>query len=161
MPLADLARKAAQLRPSSHRGEIVRLGSGITVVDDSYNANPTATMHALDVLASAQATRRIAVIGEMLELGDHATALHEEVGRAAATAGVDLLLSVGGAPAQALADAAIAAGMAAASVRHFSTSDQAAEAAVALAQAGDVVLVKGSRGVKTDRVVDRLKAERS
>jgi UDP-N-acetylmuramoyl-tripeptide--D-alanyl-D-alanine ligase len=131
------------------------------VVDDSYNANPTATMQALEVLTSAQATRRIAVIGEMLELGEHATALHEDVGRAAATAGIDFLLSVGGAPAQAMAGAAIAAGMAAANVRHFSTSDLAAEAAVALATAGDIVLVKGSRGVKTDRVVDRLKAERS
>jgi UDP-N-acetylmuramoyl-tripeptide--D-alanyl-D-alanine ligase len=161
VPLADLARKAAQLRPAPHRGEIVRLGSGITVVDDSYNANPTATMQALEVLTSAQATRRIAVIGEMLELGEHATALHEDVGRAAATAGIDFLLSVGGAPAQAMAGAAIAAGMAAANVRHFSTSDLAAEAAVALATAGDIVLVKGSRGVKTDRVVDRLKAERS
>ena len=160
VPLADVAAKAAGLRPASHRGEVVRLASGVTVVDDSYNANPTATMRALDVLASSQATRRIAVIGEMLELGTHATALHEHVGRAAAKAGVDLLLSVGGAPAQALADAAIAAGMTPAHVRHFTTSDQAADATVALVKAGDVVLVKGSRGLKTDRVVDRLKAER-
>ena len=161
VPLADVARLAAELRPAPHRGEIVRLGSGITVVDDSYNANPTATMRALDVLAGATATRRIAVLGEMLELGDHATAQHERVGRAAAQSGVDLLLAVGGAPAQALADAAIAAGMAPANVRYFATSDQAAEVAVATVSAGDVVLVKGSRGVNTDRVVDRLKAERA
>jgi UDP-N-acetylmuramoyl-tripeptide--D-alanyl-D-alanine ligase len=161
VPLADVARKAAELRPASHRGEIVRLGSGVTIVDDSYNANPTATTRALDVLASAAATRRIAVIGEMLELGGHATALHEQVGRAAAQARVDVLLSVGGAPARALADAAVAAGMPPAAVRHFATSDQAADAAVALVKSGDVVLVKGSRGVKTDRVVERLKAERA
>jgi UDP-N-acetylmuramoyl-tripeptide--D-alanyl-D-alanine ligase len=160
VPLADVAAKAAGLLPASHRGEVVRLKSGVTVVDDSYNANPTATMCALDVLASAKAARRVAVIGEMLELGEYATALHESVGRAAAEAGVDLLLVVGGAPAQALADAAIAAGMTPAAVRHFATSDQAADAAVALVKAGDVVLVKGSRGVKTDRVVDRLKVER-
>ena len=160
VPLADVARTAAGLRPASRRGEVVRLPGGITIVDDSYNANPTATLRALDVLASATATRRIAVLGEMLELGDHATALHERVGRAVATRGVDLLIAVGGVPAQALADAAIAAGMEPANVRYFATSDQAAEVAAATVSAGDVVLVKGSRGVNTDRVVDRLRAER-
>jgi UDP-N-acetylmuramoyl-tripeptide--D-alanyl-D-alanine ligase len=96
----------------------------------------------------------------MLELGNRSAELHAGVGRAAAAAGIDLLLAVGGAPAKALADEAIAAGMPLASVRYFATSDEAAAAASALVKAGDLVLVKGSRGVKTDRVVDRLKAER-
>jgi UDP-N-acetylmuramoyl-tripeptide--D-alanyl-D-alanine ligase len=160
VPLTDIAAKAAGLRPASHRGEVVRLAGGVTVIDDSYNSNPTATRRALEVLASAEATRRIAVLGEMLELGDHATDLHEEVGRAAARAGIDQLIAVGGAPAEALAAAAVFAGMAAKSVRHFATSDEAALAVAAMVDEGDVVLVKGSRGVKTDRVVDRLKAER-
>lgn len=160
VPLEDMKSRAAQLRPAAHRGEIVRLASGVTIVDDSYNANPTATKQALDVLKAAAASRRIAVIGEMLELGDRSAELHAGVGRAAARAGVDLLLAVGGAPAKALADGAIAAGMPADSVRYFETSDEAAGAAVALVRTGDLVLVKGSRGVKTDRVVDRLKAER-
>ena len=160
MPLDSVAARAAQLRPAAHRGEIVRLASGVTVIDDSYNANPDATRRALDVLAAGAATRRIAVIGEMLELGGRSAELHEGVGRAAAKAGIALLLAVGGAPARALADAAVAAGMPAASVRVFATSDEAADAAVALVTRGDLVLVKGSRGVKTDRVVDRLKAER-
>ena len=159
VPLADVAAKAGGLRPASHRGEVVRLASGVTLIDDSYNANPTATRRALEVFASTQATRRVAVLGEMLELGDHATALHEEVGRAVAHAGVDLLLAVGGEPALALAAAAVSAGMKAANVRHFATSDAAADAALSLVQPGDVVLVKGSRGVKTDRVVERLKSE--
>jgi UDP-N-acetylmuramoyl-tripeptide--D-alanyl-D-alanine ligase len=159
VPLETIVEKVAQLRPAPHRGEVVRLASGITLVDDSYNANPTATRRALDVLAGGAAARRIAVLGEMLELGDRAVALHEEVGRAVARARVDTLFAVGGAPAAALAAAAVAAGMPAAAVRHFATSDEAADAAVALVRPGDVVLVKGSRGVKTDRVVDRLKAE--
>jgi UDP-N-acetylmuramoyl-tripeptide--D-alanyl-D-alanine ligase len=160
VPLADIAAKAAGLRPASHRGEVLKLAGGITVIDDSYNANPTATRRALDVLASAKATRRIAVIGEMLELGDYAVDLHEDVGRAAARAGIDRLIAIGGEPAAALAAAAVAAGMAAKNVRHFATSDEAAEAVAALVDEGDVVLIKGSRGVKTDRVVDRLRAER-
>ena len=158
VPLADVASKAAQLRPAPHRGEIVRLANGVTVIDDSYNANPTATRRALDVLASGRGSRRIAVIGEMLELGERSIELHEDVGRAVARAGVDVLLAVGGMPARALADAAVAAGMPAAAVRHFATSDEAAAEAEALVDAGDLVLVKGSRGVATDRVVDRLRA---
>jgi UDP-N-acetylmuramoyl-tripeptide--D-alanyl-D-alanine ligase len=160
VPLADIAAKARELRPAAHRGEVVKLAGGVTVIDDSYNANPTATKRALDVLASAAATRRIAVIGEMLELGDHATGLHESVGRAAAEAGVDKLVAVGGAAAEALAKAAVSAGMAAPDVRYFATSDEAAALVLTMVQPGDVVLVKGSRGVKTDRVVDRLKSER-
>jgi UDP-N-acetylmuramoyl-tripeptide--D-alanyl-D-alanine ligase len=161
VPLADLAQRAARLRPAAHRGEIVRLGSGITVVDDSYNANPTATKRALDVLVQTPAARRIAVLGEMLELGDHAVPLHEEIGRVVARQGVDLLFTVGGVAAAALAAAAVAAGMPAANVHVFAGSEGAAEAAVERIEAGDLVLVKGSRGVKTDRVVERIKAERT
>jgi UDP-N-acetylmuramoyl-tripeptide--D-alanyl-D-alanine ligase len=158
VPLSDIAATAATLGPAAHRGEIVRLADGITVIDDSYNANPTATRRTLEVLGAARGSRRVAVIGEMLELGDHAASLHREVGRAAAQAPVDLLFTIGGAPAAALGESAVAAGMSRAAVRHFATSDEAADAIVAAVGRGDVVLVKGSRGVKTDRVVDRLKA---
>jgi len=161
VPLNAIAERARRLKPAAHRGEIVRLANGATLIDDSYNANPTATRRALDVLASAGATRRIAVLGEMLELGDRAQALHEDVGRAAAQAHLDVLLTVGGAPAAALAASAVAAGLERSRARHFSTSDEAAAAAVALVGPGDLVLVKGSRGVQTDRVVERLKAELS
>ncbi|MBZ5556074.1 MAG: UDP-N-acetylmuramoyl-tripeptide--D-alanyl-D-alanine ligase [Acidobacteriia bacterium] len=160
VPLDAMAARAATLRAARHRGEVVRLASGVTVLDDSYNASPAATLRALDVFARSRAVRRIAVLGEMLELGAHAGARHQDVGRAAAQARIDVLFAVGGDAARALADAAIAAGMARASVRHFATSDEAAEAAAALVTRGDLVLVKGSRGVKTDRVVERLTAGR-
>ena len=159
--LETIAELAATLRPAAHRGEIVRLRSGITIIDDSYNANPTATRRAIEVLTrSTSGGRRIAVLGEMLELGDRASDLHAAVGRAAAAANVDVLLAVGGAPAAALAGAAVAAGLSKDAVRYFATSAEAAEAAVATTKAGDLVLVKGSRGVRTDLVVERLKAER-
>ena len=159
IPLATVAEKAAALRPSAHRGEVLRLTSGVVVIDDSYNANPTATKLALEVLAGTPATRRIAVLGEMLELGDHAIDLHAAVGRAAAASRLAFLITVGGTAAAALAREAAAAGMPAAHVRHFTTSADAADALAGIVEAGDVVLVKGSRGVKTDRVVDRLTAE--
>jgi UDP-N-acetylmuramoyl-tripeptide--D-alanyl-D-alanine ligase len=94
----------------------------------------------------------------MLELGDRSVALHEDVGRAAAAARLDLLITVGGEAAAALGDAAVAGGLSRTRLRHLATSDQAAEALAASIQPGDLVLVKGSRGVRTDKVVDRLKA---
>ena len=115
---------------------------------------------ALDILRTSRtAGRRVAVLGEMLELGDRAIGLHELVGRAAAAGPVDLLIAVGGAPARALADAAVGAGLPQSAVLYFETSDEASASAVSLVRAGDLVLVKGSRGVQTDKVVDRLKAE--
>jgi UDP-N-acetylmuramoyl-tripeptide--D-alanyl-D-alanine ligase len=155
-----IAERVTRLSPPPHRGAVLKLESGATVVDDSYNANPTATRRALEVIARTPARRRIAVLGEMLELGDHAVALHEEVGRAVQRERVDLLIAVGGEPAAALARAAVTAGMPQANVRHVATSDEAAAVMVDEIRTGDLVLVKGSRGVKTDRVVERLTAER-
>jgi UDP-N-acetylmuramoyl-tripeptide--D-alanyl-D-alanine ligase len=106
--------------------------------------------------AEAGATRRIAVLGEMLELGPESAALHARVGRAAARAGVALLVSVGGDPARSLGEGAREAGLAADAVRHAATSDEAAAIVADLVRAGDLVLVKGSRGVRLERVVDRL-----
>ncbi len=160
VPLDAMAARAATLQPARHRGEVVRLKSGVTVLDDSYNASPAATLRALDVLGRANAARRIAVLGEMLELGEHAVTRHQDVGRAAAKVNVDVLFTVGGDAALALGAAAVAAGLPRGRVRHFATSDEAAEAAAALVTRGDLVLVKGSRGVKTDRVVERLTAGR-
>jgi UDP-N-acetylmuramoyl-tripeptide--D-alanyl-D-alanine ligase len=159
VPLAAIAERGSRLQPAPHRGEVVRLAKGVVVIDDSYNASPAATRRALDVLrASGGAGRRVAVLGEMLELGDRSVALHEDVGRAAAAARLDLLITVGGEAAAALGDAAVAGGLSRTRLRHLATSDQAAEALAASIQPGDLVLVKGSRGVRTDKVVDRLKA---
>lgn len=160
VPLDAMAACAAGLRPLARRGEVLRLARAVSVIDDSYNSSPAALAIALALVSGARgAARRVAVLGEMLELGDHATRLHEECGRRAARSGLDRLVAVGGPAARALAQAAVAAGMPADAVRHVSTSDEAAALAVALVQPGDLVLVKGSRAVATDVVVDRLRAE--
>ena len=160
VPLDDIAQRAAHLPAAPRRGEVVRLGGGVTLIDDSYNSSPAALAHALQTLASARgAVRRIAVVGEMRELGDFARALHEESGRRVVSAGVDRLVAVGGLPARALAAAAIAAGMPAESVSYFSESADAAEPVSRSLAPGDVVLVKGSRGTRTDLIADRVKAE--
>lgn len=160
VPLAAIVDTAARLHAASRRGEVTRLAKGVVLVDDSYNSSPAALARALDAVGSeAEAARRVAVIGEMRELGEFATVLHRESGRRAVAAGIDLLVAIGGAPAEALAEAAIDAGLDAAAVRHFSTSEEAAAAVASMLQAGDVVLVKGSRGARTDIVADRVKAE--
>ena len=160
IPLDAIVASAARLQPADRRGAVRRLRDGITLIDDSYNSSPAALRQALDVLAhSPRAARTVAVLGEMLELGDHSTRLHQESGRAAASAGVQMLVAVGGPAARALADAAVEAGVPVESVSYVETSEEAAAAIVGAVRPGDLVLVKGSRGTRTDVVADRLTAE--
>jgi UDP-N-acetylmuramoyl-tripeptide--D-alanyl-D-alanine ligase len=160
VPVSEIVESAARLRPAAHRGELLRLPGGVTLIDDSYNSSPAALRQALDTLAAAQGcARRVAVLGEMLELGEHSARLHEASGRAAAAAGLDRLIAVGGTAAGVLAEAAIAGGMPAEHVAHVANRDEAAALALKRVRPGDLVLVKGSRGIGTDLVVERLKAE--
>jgi UDP-N-acetylmuramoyl-tripeptide--D-alanyl-D-alanine ligase len=158
--LDTVSQEVSRLQPADRRGAVRHLGRGITLIDDSYNSSPSALRRALEVVRhETSQTRALAVLGEMLELGTHSIALHEACGRAAAAAGLSRLFTVGGASARALADAAVTAGMASAAVAHFETSEQAAAAVVVEVRTGDLVLVKGSRGTRTDVVADRLTAE--
>jgi UDP-N-acetylmuramoyl-tripeptide--D-alanyl-D-alanine ligase len=160
VPAGAIAERAATMKPAPRRGELQRLPGGITLIDDSYNSSPAALKQSLETVAAATGSaRKIAVLGEMLELGEHADRLHQECGRAAAAAGLDLLIVVGGDPARRLAEAARAAGMDAASVIHVPASAAAADLTGQKVRPGDLVLVKGSRGIRTDVVVDRLKVE--
>jgi len=159
VPLDEMVRRVAGLKPAPRRGEVWRLASGVTVVDDSYNSNPRALQRTLDAVAAERGcARRLAVLGEMLELGAGSAALHEECGRAAARAGLSHLITVGGSSALVMAEAAVRAGMPASAVTHLASSDAAADAIVPMLRPGDVLLVKGSRGVRTDVVADRVKA---
>jgi UDP-N-acetylmuramoyl-tripeptide--D-alanyl-D-alanine ligase len=159
VPLGDMTARLGAAAPAARRGEVWRLASGVTLVDDSYNSNPRALQRTLEALAAERGcTRRVAVLGEMLELGEQAVALHEACGRSAAGAGLAMLVTVGGEPARAMAGAAVTAGMPAATVHHAATSAEAADLLVPSLRAGDVVLVKGSRGVRTDIVADRVRA---
>jgi UDP-N-acetylmuramoyl-tripeptide--D-alanyl-D-alanine ligase len=156
--LHEIVGRAAALTPAAHRGEVLRLRDGLVVLDDSYNSNPSALLRALAVVAAeAGHARKVAVIGEMLELGASSAALHRECGRAAADAGLTALVAVGREPARALADAAKEAGLPSAAVTYVEDSRAAAEIVLPLLRPGDLLFVKGSRGVRTDLVVDRVK----
>jgi UDP-N-acetylmuramoyl-tripeptide--D-alanyl-D-alanine ligase len=159
VPLSDIVARAATLKPVARRGEVIRCG-GITIVDDSYNSNPKALSGALAMIKrESRFQRRVAVIGEMLELGETRDELHRDGGIEAVEAGVAILIAVGGPAARAVAAGAAEAGMPASNIYYAATSAKAADLAVMLVRDGDLVLVKGSRGVRTEVVVDRLKAE--
>jgi len=160
VPLDDIVARAARLKAADRRGAVKRLRGGVVLIDDSYNSSPAALQRALEVVAKeARVARKVAVIGEMLELGEQAVALHRESGRRAAAAGLRRLFVVGGAPARALAQAAVDAGMLPSAVSYFDRSEVAAPSVARAVQAGDLVLVKGSRGTRTDIVADRIVGE--
>ena len=156
--LDEIVERASHLKPSSRRGAVLKLPKGVTVIDDSYNSSPSALTRALDVIARSWATRRIAVIGEMLELGDLSESLHRECGEVAASSRLAKLFTIGGDAARALGEAAIGKGFPRAAVTHFENSTAAAPVVAEQVTSGDVVLVKGSRGTRTDVVVERLTA---
>jgi len=138
-----------------HRVQLVRLGS-VTVVDDSYNASPRSVVAALELLAGLPG-RRVAVLGEMLELGEASDEGHRVVGEAAART-VDTLVVVGSG-ALGIADGALEAGMDGARVIRVQDVDGARDALGPRLRDGDVVLVKASRGIGLDRLVDDLRHE--
>ena len=158
VPLDLLAERVPNCAPQPGRGQVLHLGP-LTVVDDSYNSSPVALRATMAAVGHERGRRRLAVLGEMLELGARSGELHEACGRAAVECGFTVLVAVGGAPAAALAAGARSAGLAGAAVTTFETSAEAADHVAAIARDGDVILVKGSRGIGMDRVVDRLKAE--
>jgi UDP-N-acetylmuramoyl-tripeptide--D-alanyl-D-alanine ligase len=156
VPLEVIAEAASSLAPARHRGELLRLGREVVLLDDCYNSSPEALRAALAALALLPGRRRVAVLGDMLELGTEGPALHRERGLSLAGS-VDLLITVG-ALAEEIARGAREAGLAAEASRHFTAAAAAAAAVPALVESGDAVLIKGSRGVGLEAVVEALAA---
>jgi UDP-N-acetylmuramoyl-tripeptide--D-alanyl-D-alanine ligase len=160
---ASAERIAAALAGISNpkmRGEVIRFGEGFTVVDDSYNSNPTALAEmCASIAASGEGKRKVIVAGEMLELGERGAELHREAGRRIGDLGIDLLVGVRGLAKEIVAGAR-EAGMKNDAVVFCETSDEAADLVAREARPGDLILVKGSRGVRMETVVERLRQTR-
>lgn len=156
IPPAQIASALSSATPPRMRGEVLDFAAGFRVVDDSYNSNPRSLLNMVRTIAEAgtKSKRRIVIAGEMLELGPEEAALHREAGREIARVGIDSLWGVRGLAAQ-LVEGAQEAG--ASDTRFFDSADEAARAIVDEVKAGDLVLVKGSRGVATDRIVKALR----
>jgi len=156
--LADVAAGLGRFAGVHGRMERLDLEGGRVVIDDSYNANPQSMENALRSLAALHgAGRAIAVLGDMGELGETTAAAHEAMGRLAGELGLDLLVTLG-ANAARIADAARAAGLASSRVAHVADHAAATERVRGFAGPGDWVLVKGSRSMRMERVVEALVA---
>jgi UDP-N-acetylmuramoyl-tripeptide--D-alanyl-D-alanine ligase len=144
-PLAEMADRAASIGFSRFRGERLEIGDRIVLVNDCYNANPVSMRAALSHLGSLGEGRRIAVLGEMAELGPGAADYHREVGVGARAEGVDLLVGVGEPSRDYGPDELVG------------TPEEAAELLAAQLEPGDTVLVKGSRSAGLEAVAEELK----
>jgi UDP-N-acetylmuramoyl-tripeptide--D-alanyl-D-alanine ligase len=156
---AEAKKVFPSLQPADKRGEVVRFADGFTVINDSYNSSPTALDALSDLLASSAGfRRRILAAGEMLELGSSARELHRGCGRhAAATRGIDWIIGVQGDAAE-IVNAAIAAGLPKDRTRFFVSSTEAAKFLVDFITPGDLLLLKGSRGVKMETILEAIRA---
>ena len=151
-----LQETVRHLRPGKMRGERFHHRS-VLVYNDCYNSNPDAARAMLDVLKDTPAARRIAVLGEMLELGRWAEPLHRDVGSYAAELGIDVLVGIRGAACCTL-DAATGAGLRAGAAFFFEDPTEAGRFLKTFAQAGDAILFKGSRGVHVERALEEFLA---
>ncbi len=151
-----IANALRTAKPPRMRGEVLDFAAGFTVVDDSYNSNPRSLLSMVRTLteASENVKRRFVIAGEMMELGPEAPEMHREAGRDIAELGIDVLWGVRGLAAEILSGAA-ARGVA--ETTFFESSDAAAVALVDTVRAGDLILVKGSRSVETDKIVKALR----
>lgn len=150
----ELVEAARTIPVGRMRGERTE-HKGITILNDSYNANPDAMRAMLDVLAETPARHRVAVLGEMLELGEQSESLHRAVGAYAATKHIDELVGIRGA-ARVIVESAVRSGMPPGNTRFFDDPADAGIALRPLLQSGDAVLFKGSRGVRVERALEKL-----
>jgi UDP-N-acetylmuramoyl-tripeptide--D-alanyl-D-alanine ligase len=160
-PLESVRVGLAGYRAVAGRMNQRALANEVSLIDDTYNANPQSMRTSLESLARLKgAGRSIAVLGDMGELGESAEQAHREIGRRAAELETDFLFTLGE-HAEVVAEAAVAAGMPASRVRAATEHDDISQRVALLLQSRDWILVKGSRSMKMERVVDALTAEES
>src|SRR5229473_1057544 len=145
------------LRAPAMRGELLRFSNGAALINDSYNSSPAALQAMTELLAATpNFRRRILAAGEMRELGTASRELHREAGQFAAKSGkIDWIIGVAGDAAE-IVEGAVAAGLPRARTKFFATPQEAAEFLAGFIGSGDLLLVKGSRGVKMEQIVEAL-----
>ena len=158
VPWDDMREAIGELKPEKMRGEVIKFREGFAVIDDSYNSNPKALTEMIRFLARVSGfQRKILVAGEMLELGSEGTTLHRDCGREAARAGLSLVVAVQG-RAKEILDGAREAGMDLSRLKFVRDAVQAGDVLARTVQKGDLVLIKGSRGVRLEQAINTLRA---
>lgn len=154
--LGEIEAGLAKLSLSSMRMQIDRLHPGVTVINDAYNASPASMRAALQTLSDSPGGRKLAVLGDMLELGNVAVAEHQAIGRECARLDLARLLTVGKLG-EVIAQAARSAGLPAGRIATYATTHEAARDLRRHLEAGDVLLVKASRGLKFEEIIVALR----
>jgi UDP-N-acetylmuramoyl-tripeptide--D-alanyl-D-alanine ligase len=154
----DMREAISEIKPERMRGEVIKFREGFVVIDDSYNSNPRALSEMIRFVGRLPGfQRKILVAGEMLELGPDAAELHRECGREAARLGLSLVLGVQG-QAKEVLEGALEAGMNRSRLKFMRDAVQAGDLLARTVTKGDVVLVKGSRGVRLEQTINTLRA---
>jgi UDP-N-acetylmuramoyl-tripeptide--D-alanyl-D-alanine ligase len=156
VPFGAAASALAGLEPARHRGERLEFDGGFLVIDETYNSNPRALKAAIDSLAEEEAGRRIAVVGGMLELGERSEEMHRDAGRHAARRNLDRLVGVGDLG-RLIVEGAREGGLSAERLLIVAGAAEAGELLRGELRAGDVVLLKASRGVALERAIEALR----
>jgi UDP-N-acetylmuramoyl-tripeptide--D-alanyl-D-alanine ligase len=155
MTVAEIGASLSNVTAPPQRGEVLRFAEGFTVINDSYNSNPDALLSMVSTLleGASGTERKIVVAGEMLELGPDAANIHRRTGESIAASGVDVVIGVRGFGRDIIEGAAATGKV---ETAFADSSDVAGELLAEMVRPGDVVLVKGSRGVRTEKVIEKL-----
>ena len=159
VPWEQIREALGEMKPEKMRGQVIKFREGFAVIDDTYNSNPRALSEMIRFLGRLQGwQRKIVVAGEMLELGPEGVELHRGCGREAARAGLELMIGVQGLGKEIL-EGALEAGMDRSRLKFVPDAVQAGELLARTVRKGDVVLLKGSRGVKLEQAINTLRAQ--
>ncbi len=155
MTAQEIAGALKTVQPPAQRGEILHFANGFTVINDSYNSNPAALLSMVQTLldGGANARRKIVVAGEMLELGEREKEIHRATGEKLAASGIDFLIGIRNL-AREMTESAAGAGLK--ETKFFASSAEAGEFLIGEIKPGDLILVKGSRGVRTEKVIEKI-----
>lgn len=157
VPMEKLAGGISQFRPGKMRMNIIN-ANGLKVINDAYNSSPQSVKAALEVLEELEAVRKIAVLGDMLELGEWSAQAHLETGRQAADKKLDYIVTVGPGASN-IARGAVEAGFTSERIAALQSNSEALGYLLKILHQGDAILVKGSRGMKMEEIVHSLTAE--
>ncbi|MGE5473333.1 MAG: UDP-N-acetylmuramoyl-tripeptide--D-alanyl-D-alanine ligase [Ignavibacteriales bacterium] len=158
IPVQDMIEPIAEYRPEKMRMNIVKLKNNIKVLNDVYNANPTSMEEALKVTQQMPGARKIAVLGDMLELGEWTRQAHIDIGKSVVKNSINHLITLGE-NSRFIAEGAAMLGMSQKKIISFNNIEDANRYLAKLVREGDVILIKGSRGMKMEGIVDFITEE--
>ena len=153
--IEDIIKGISEFELTKRRMEIIKNSNNVTIINDSYNASYESMKAALEYVSKVEANKKIAVLGDILELGEFSKQMHEKVGEEVIKNNMDVLITVGK-EAENIANKALELGMNSKDVYHLINNDDASDLIKQIAEQGDIVLVKASNGMHFDEIVEKL-----